>query len=297
MPLTDTSTRAGLEIEPLPAALGARVHGVDLMQPLAPETFAAIHQAWMDHLVLVFPDQPVSDRQQIAFAGLFGDLETHHQDIIKSAHESEIFRVSNVADDGTLMAPDHPTVAQISLAQRWHTDSSYRAVPSMGSILHGLEVTDAGGETWFTNMYRVYEALPEGLREKVDGRRLRHDFGHLTTLAPIRPLTEAERASMPPVWQPMRRRHPITGRVSLYISPIYNDAIEGMADDEAVALVAELTEFAARPEFVYRHRWTPDDIVMWDNRCTMHRVTPYDLAERRVMHRTTIVGDGPVIAA
>ena len=95
----------------------------------------------------------------------------------------------------------------------------------------------------------------------------------------------------------MRRRHPVTGRTSLYISPIYNDAIEGMGRSEAVDLIAELTEFAERPEFVYRHRWSPDDIVMWDNRCTMHRVTSYELGERRVMHRTTIVGDGPVIAA
>ena len=102
---------------------------------------------------------------------------------------------------------------------------------------------------------------------------------------------------MPPVWQPMRRRHPVTGRTSLYISPIYNDAIEGLADDDAITLVNELTEFAARPEFVYRHRWSSDDVVMWDNRCTMHRVMPYDFGERRVMHRTTIVGDGPVIAA
>ena len=293
----ETSESASLQIEALHPALGARVLGIDLTRPLTREQFAAVHDAWMDHLVLVFPGQPVSDTQQIAFARMFGDLETHHQDIIKSAHEPEIFRVSNVDDDGNLMAPDHPTVAQISLAQRWHTDSSYRSNPSMGSILHGLEVTDEGGETCFTNMYRVYDALPKRLRDRVGDRKLRHDFGQLCKLAPIRPLTDAERAAMPPVWQPMRRRHPVTGRVSLYISPIYNDAIEGMADDDAMALVADLTAFAARPEFVYRHRWSPDDIVMWDNRCTMHRVTPYDLAERRVMHRTTVVGDGPVIAA
>ena len=102
---------------------------------------------------------------------------------------------------------------------------------------------------------------------------------------------------MPPVWQPMCRRHPVTGRTSLYISPIYNDGIEGMPDDEARSLIAELIDFAERPEFVYRHSWSSDDIVMWDNRCTMHHVTPYDLGERRVMHRTTIVGDGPVVAA
>lgn len=295
--MTDTYTRVNLEIEPLHPLLGARVRGLDLSQVMTPETFEAVHQAWMDHLVLVFPEQRISDAQQISFARLFGDLERHHQDIIKSAHAPEIFRVSNVDDEGNLMAPDHPTVSQVKLAQRWHTDSSYRATPSMGSILHGLEVTEEGGETCFTNMYAVYEALPDRLRERVGDRKLRHDFEYLTTLAPIKPLTDEERAAMPPVWQPMRRRHPVTGRTSLYISPIYNDAVEELEPDDAMTLIGELTEFAARPEFVYRHRWSPDDIVMWDNRCTMHRVTPYDLGDRRIMHRTTIVGDGPVIAA
>ena len=135
------------------------------------------------------------------------------------------------------------------------------------------------------------------LRQKIQGRKARHDFEHLATLAPIKPLTEAERQAMPPVWQPMVRQHPVTGRKSLFISPIYNNAVEGMDDNEAVALVAELTEIAGRDEFIYRHRWTADDIVMWDNRCTMHAVTPYDLGQRRVMHRATIIGDGPVIAA
>ena len=295
--MTEIYHREGLEIEPLHSAQGARIRGLDLRQPLDCKTFAAVHRAWMDHLVLLFPDQSISDAQQIAFSEMFGDLECHHQDIIKSIWEPEIFRVSNVDDDGNLMSPDHPTVAQVSLAQRWHTDSSYRPSPSMGSILHGLEVTEEGGETCFTNMYAVYNALSDRLRDKVGGRKLRHDFEYLTTLAPVRPLTDEERAAMPPVWQPMRRRHPVTGRTSLYISPIYNDAIEGLADDDAITLVNELTEFAARPEFVYRHRWSSDDVVMWDNRCTMHRVMPYDFGERRVMHRTTIVGDGPVIAA
>jgi alpha-ketoglutarate-dependent taurine dioxygenase len=284
-------------IRRLDAALGAEVTGIDLARSLDPETVRALHDAWMEHLVLVFPNQALSDGEQIAFARQFGELEVHHQDIIKSASAPEIFRVANVDDDGNLMASDHPSVSQISLAQRWHTDSSFRAVPSIGSILHGIEVTESGGQTCYTNMYRVYEALSDDQRKRIEGRRARHDFAHLTTLAPIKPLSEDERRAMPPVWQPMVRRHPVTGRKSLFISPIYNDAIEGMEDDDAVALVAELTELAGRPEFVYCHEWTADDIVMWDNRCTMHRVTPYDLGQRRVMHRATIAGDGPVLAA
>ncbi len=297
MSIADENMETKLNIRPLHPALGAEVTGLDLAVPLAPGTFQALHQAWMDYLVLVFPEQALSDGQQIAFARQFGELEVHHQDIIKSRAAPEIFRVANVDDDGNLMAAGDPSVAQISLAQRWHTDSSYRPIPSMGSILHGIEVTREGGETWFTNMYRVHDALPAALRQQIEGRKARHDFAHLATLAPIKPLTEAERQAMPAVWQPMVRQHPVTGRKSLFISPIYNDAIEGMADEAGLALVAQLAELAGRDEFIYRHRWSPDDVVMWDNRCTMHQVTPYDLAQRRVMHRATIIGDGPVVAA
>jgi len=294
---TETKPSA-LSVHKLHPAIGAEVRGLDLRRPLSPEVVQAVHEAWMQHLVLVFPEQPVSDAEQIRFARHFGDLEVHHQNIIRSAAAPEIFRVSNVDENGELMPPKHPTVAQLLTTLYWHTDSSFRPVPSMGSILHGIEVTQkGGGETCFTNMYAVYEALPAPLKRQIEGRKARHDFGYLGKLAAIKPLSEEERRAMPPVWQPVVRRHPVTGRKSLYISPIYNDAIEGMADDEAVDLVRELAEFAGRDEFVYRHRWRTHDIVMWDNRCTMHQITPYDPTERRIMHRATIVGDGPVIAA
>jgi taurine dioxygenase len=188
-------------------------------------------------------------------------------------------------------------VKQVALAQFWHTDSSYRTMPCIGSLLHGVETSRTGGETQFTNMYAVYEALPDSVKRQVQGRKAQHNFGHLHTLAALKPLTEEEKAAMPPVWQPMVRKHPVTGRQSLYISPIYNDEVEGMSPDDAKRLIAELTDFAAQPRFVYRHRWEPDDVVMWDNRCTMHQVTPHDPTERRVMHRTTIKGTELVLAA
>ena len=167
----------------------------------------------------------------------------------------------------------------------------------MGSLLHGIEIAQSGGETLFTNMYAVYDALPESLKKQVDGRRAIHNFEHLRVLTGLPPVSEEERAQRPPIWQPMVRRHPVTGRKSLFISVIYNDQVEGMPDSEAERFITELAEFADQPQFVYRHTWRPHDVVMWDNRCTMHRVTPWDPTERRVMHRTTIAGDGPVIAA
>ena len=186
---------------------------------------------------------------------------------------------------------------QVNLGRRWHTDSSIRETPAMCALLHGVEISRTGGLTCFINMYAVYDALPGHLRDKVEGRRARHDFEMLSRLAATRKLTDAEREAMPPVWQPLVRRHPVTGRKSLYISPIYNDAVEGMETAEAEALIDELAEFSGREEFIYRHQCEPDDIVLWDNRCTMHLVTPHDPMERRVMHRTTITGDGPVLAA
>jgi alpha-ketoglutarate-dependent taurine dioxygenase len=286
-----------VQVRALHPALGAEVRGVDMRRPPDAGTFQAVHDAWMRHLVLVFPEQPISDEEHVAFTRSFGEPEIFHQTIIRSRRVKEIFRVSNVDDDGNLMPPDHPTVKQVSLAQFWHTDSSYREIPCTGALLHGVETSTTGGETQFTNMYAVYEALPESLKKQVQGRRARHNFGHLHTLASLRPLTEEEKAAMPPVWQPMVRRHPVTGRVSLYISPIYNDEVEGLSAPEARQLIQDLTDIAAEPRFVYRHRWSLDDVVMWDNRCTMHQVTPHDPQERRVMHRTTIVGTEPVLAA
>jgi alpha-ketoglutarate-dependent taurine dioxygenase len=286
-----------LNVRPLHPSLGAAVRGIDMRKPLDPETFQAVHEAWMRHLVLVFPAQHITDAEHVAFTRSFGEPEIFHQKIIRSNRVPEIFRVANVDDDGILMPPDHPTVKQVSLAQFWHTDSSYRTIPCTGALLHGVETSRTGGETQFTNMYAVYDALPDGLKRQVHGRMARHNFGHLHTLADLKPLTEEEKAAMPPVWQPMVRKHPVTGRTSLYISPIYNDEVEGMGADEARRLIDELTTFAAQSRFVYRHRWEPDDVVMWDNRCTMHQVTPHDPRERRVMHRTTIVGTQPVLAA
>jgi alpha-ketoglutarate-dependent taurine dioxygenase len=290
------STSSRLTVRKLHPALGAEVRGIDMHRPLDPDSARDLQDAWMEHLVLVFPDQHVTDQEHVAFTRYFGEPEIFHQKIIRSQRVKEIFRVSNVNEDGILMPPDHPTVQQVALAQFWHTDSSYRQIPCTGALLHGVEVSRTGGETQFTNMYLVYDALPEALKRQVQGRKAQHNFGHMHTQANLKPLTEEEMATMPPVWQPMVRKHPVTGRSALYISPIYNDVVEGMNREDGKQLIAELTEFAADRRFVYTHRWETDDVLMWDNRCTMHQVTPFDPRERRVMHRTTIVGQDPVIA-
>jgi taurine dioxygenase len=288
---------ADIGVRKLHPSLGAEVLGVDFRTPLHAEMVAAIKQAWAEHLVLVFPDQPITDEQHVAVTRYFGEPEVFHQDIIKSKRVAEIFRVANTDDDGKLMPPSHPTMKQLSGAREWHTDSSYREQPSVGSLLHGIEISRTGGVTCFSNMYAAYEALPERLCRLVEGRRARHDFSMLARELGAREPTEAEKQAMPPVWQPLVRRHPVTGRKSLFISPIYNDAVEGLGQTESRELIRELADFAGQQQFVYEHRWEPHDILMWDNRCTMHYVTPHDPTERRVMHRTTIAGDAPVLAA
>jgi alpha-ketoglutarate-dependent taurine dioxygenase len=279
-------------------ALGAEVRGVDLRQPMSAATLHAIKDAWTAHLVLVFPDQPVTDQEHVAFTRHFGEPEIFHQTSLnlRSDRVKEIFLVSNVDGEGRLMPPSEPSQKQLSSSRQWHTDSSYRPAPSVGSLLHGIEISRTGGVTQFINLYKVYEDLPDGLRRQVEGRRARHDFGMLHRITGAPPPTAEEQARMPPVWHPMVRRHPVSGRKSLYISTIYNDAIEGLDDEASRQLIEELSEFAAQPRYMYRHVWEPHDVLMWDNRCTVHAVTPHDPAERRVMHRTTISGE-PVIAA
>ena len=290
-------THAKLTVRPLHPALGAEVRGIDMRQPLDDATRQELLAAWMQHLVLVFPGQPVTDEEHVAFTRFLGEPEIFHQTIIKSKRVREIFRVSNVNDDGQLMPATDPTVRQLSLAQYWHTDSSYLPIPCVGALLHGVEVSRSGGETQFTNMYSVYDAMPAALKQRIAGRKARHNFENMHTLKPLKPMTDAERAAVPPVWHPLVRKHPVSGRTSLYISPIYNDEVEGLSPDDSRALIKELADFAGQPEFVYSHSWETDDVVMWDNRCTMHQVTAFDPAERRVMHRTTLLGTDAVIAA
>jgi taurine dioxygenase len=279
-------------------ALGAEIRGVDMRLPLDAETVRAIGDAWTKHLVVVFPDQPVTDREHVAFTRHFGEPEIFHQTSLhlRSDRVKEIFLVSNVDDRDRLMTPSEPSQKQLSSSRLWHTDSSYRPLPSVGSLLHGIEISRTGGITQFLNMYMVYDDLPESLRRDVEGRRARHDFSMLHRLVGSPAPTLEEQAAMPPVWHPMVRRHPVSGRKSLYISTIYNDAVEGLDDGAAHRLIEDLTAFSAQPKYMYRHVWEPDDVLMWDNRCTVHAVTPHDPGERRVMHRTTIVGREPVMA-
>lgn len=288
-----------ITVTPRHPALGAEVRGIDMRKPMDPATTKAVRDAWTKHLVLVFPDQPVTDQEHVAFTRHFGEAEIFHQTSLnlRSDDVKEIFLVSNVDAQDRIVMPSDPGQKQLNSSRQWHTDSSYKAMPSIGSLLHGIEISRTGGITQFINMYMVYDELPDALRRQVEGRKARHDFTMLSRLTGAPAPSGKERAAVPPVWHPMVRRHPESGRKSLYISSIYNDAIEGMGEEESRRLIEELSEFAAQPKYMYRHAWEPHDVLMWDNRCTVHAVTPYDPHERRVMHRTTIVGTEAPVAA
>lgn len=287
---------APFEITPRHDGLSATVAGLDLARNLDILTFARLHRAWMNNPVLVFPGQSIGDAQQISFAKRFGDLEIHPSVAHRSSAHPEIYRVSNVDENDAIMAPNSAAWEYLELTWLWHTDSSFRPIPSMGSVLHGIEIPAEGGDTLFADMTAAYEALPDAERSRARELRVIHDHDHILSLS--KGLSERRDKGnydeLPPVTHPLVRRHPITGRRSLLLSPHTMVRVAGMAEAEGRALLDALIAHATEDRFVYRHHWRKNDVIFWDNRCTMHAVMPYDAVnQRRIMHRTTIVGDGP----
>lgn len=276
-----------LSVEPLPAPFGATLRGLDLGRPLGDAEVAAIREAQAEHLVLVFPDQRLSPESHIDFSRRFGELQVHVLSEYHFQGHPEIYHLTNVAPDGSVVDahPDRGTL-------KWHTDTSFQAVPCALTLLYGREVPREGADTLFADMYAAFEALPEGLKQRVqslegvhDLAQSRRDVGHDDRF------TEEKQAAAPPVLHPLARRHPRTGRLALYIGS-HCARIEGLPPAESRALLDELTERATQPGNVYRHRWRRGDLVVWDNRCVLHCATPFDTArERRDMVRTLVKGE------
>ena len=285
-----------ITFETLHPAIGAAVQGVDLAM-LADDAFAALRDGLGTHGLLLLRGYDITDAQQIELSRRFGEPERFPLAANTASGSPLIFRATNVAEDGTLLPVDDANAKYLSLTQIWHTDSSYRPVPTHATLLRALEVPPCGGDTMFCSLAAAWDALPAERRARIEGLRAVHSFEYTRGLTRgLTPLTEAERARVPPVTHPLVRRHPAgDGRRSLYISPHTMPGIVGLDDAEGRALIGELTEWATQPRFVYRHRWQPGDLLIWDNRVTMHAVTPYDSGrERRIMHRTCVAGTEPV---
>lgn len=284
-----------VSVAPSNAGIGAEVHGVDLREPVAGDTLAAIRKALNDHAVIVFRDQRIDEPQQIAFSRHFGALATFHEPDKRSATAPEIFRIANVVQQGGALRDDGDPVQSYftNITQRWHTDGSYKAVPAYATTLYGLEVPPVGADTLFADMFSAYDALPDATKRHLDGRQMVHNYENNMRITPDhRPMSAADKALLPPVTHPVVRRYP-DGRKSLYLSGNVAEYVGGMTVEEGRVLLRELVTWATQPRFIYRHKWRPRDLLMWDNRGVMHQATPYDRRRyRRIMLRTEIIGDG-----
>lgn len=282
----------GLEIRSLSDVMGAEILGVDV-NGLDDREFDRIHQAHLDHCVIVLRDQHLTPEQHIAFSRRFGDLDYQVLDQYAFPGHREILVLSNkMADGRPLGLPDG--------GRRWHTDMSYNEIPPLGSLLYGLEIPPEGGNTKFANMYAAYDALPDATKKRIEGLRGIHDYVRHYKKADEASggkrakLTEEQVASLKQAIHPIVRTHPETGRKALYVDEGHTVGVEGMDDAEAKLLLKELYEHAISPQFVYIHKWSRFDIVFWDNRCVLHQAQPYDAAKyTRHMHRTTVKGDRP----
>jgi len=265
-----------LRAEKLAAAGGVRIAGVELSEPLSPELKDAIWRAFLAHHIVVFPGQFLTRGQQFAFARNFGEVEVH------GAHRGEAKRYDVAHVMSNLDADGNP-VLRVSKAANyhWHTDKPYHAAPPMLTMLRAVEVPPTGGDTEFANTALAYDALPDETKRRIAGLRV-----------VFRPAFDESRAA---VDHPLVRMHPETGRKALYFGN-HSTHILGLPEAESAALLGELLDHATQPQFVYRHRWRAGDLVMWDNRCLLHRLVADDSMRRyrRVMHRSVVRGTVPV---
>jgi alpha-ketoglutarate-dependent 2,4-dichlorophenoxyacetate dioxygenase len=287
---------APLTITPVHPVLGARVEGVDVAAPMDDATFAKIDAAFQEYSVLVFPGQRLDDEQQMAFTKRFGPLETTLKSIgqERRLHENMV-DLSNVDPkaEGRLMDWGDRRMQYQSGNQLWHTDSSFKPVPAMASLLSGREVPPAGGETEYVSMRHAWATLPAEMQRRLEGRVVVHSILYSRSTIAKGLFDPEHEAELPPVRQALVRANPRNGRKSLYIGS-HAWYIEGMDYGESRRLLDDLLVHTTRPECVYQHRWTRWDLVMWDNRCVLHRGRPWDAARhRRVMRRTTLAGEGP----
>ena len=269
-------------------SLGAEIQGVDL-RTINDGEFAAIYLAWLDHLAVLVRGQTLTDEDLITFSRRFGDLDwAPVQETGRRFVEGhpEIYVVSNVMDNGV------PIGSLGAGEATWHTDMSYLADPPKASMLYALEVPPAGGTTYFCSMYRAYEALPDALKRRISRLTLKHD-GTYNSGGYVRQGVVAtnDPVQSPGVYHPLVCRHPETGRRLLYLGRRRNAYIGGLPLAESEALLDELWSYATQEAFAWHNDWRVGDLVLWDNRCTMHRRDQFDPGTRRIMHRTQIKGE------
>jgi taurine dioxygenase len=277
-------------LRPLTPNLGAEIGGVDLTRELDEATFGALYRAFLRYQVLLFPPQDLSPGRQVEFARRFGEVQVHVMDQYHAEGYPELYRLSNLDEHGKPSGrhPDRGTLA-------WHTDGSWQRVTGQATIIYGEVMPQSGGETHFCDMYGAYERLDAAWKARIANLRAVHNLDFSRTRRHGEdPLTEAQRRARPPVDHPVVRTHPETGRKCLYLGD-HAESIVGMPYDEGRELIETLNRLAVHADLSYEHRWKTRELIVWDNRCVMHRATPYDAATQgRVIRRCTVLGEIPV---
>lgn len=286
---TPSGVRPAFVVNRLSPVAGAEVLGLDLSRPIDDAVKEAIIEAFLEHHVLAFRDQDLTKDQQEAFTLNFGELEGHVGRLSDGTRYPNVHTVTNLDDEGKPTRTPHTHGNYF-----WHTDKSYHDIPSLTTLLHAVQIPPSGGDTQFANMHLAYEALPEARKKQLEGLVAVHSWEASRRNTGNKPATEEQKRERPPVSHPVVRTHPVTGRKSLYLG-MHTSHIEGMPEAEGKALLDELLEEATRPEFVYSHQWRKGDLVMWDNRCLLHRaVANYEMDQHpRVLHRTVVRGTKP----
>ncbi|MCV4342722.1 TauD/TfdA dioxygenase family protein [Pseudomonas capsici] len=279
------------EVRPLTGKVGAEIVGLDLSKTLNDADFARVHKAHLDYHLIVFRDQHITPQQQIDFSRRFGVLQIHVLKQFLLANHPEILIVSNIVENGQ-------PVGLGDAGKYWHSDLSYKELPSLGSMLYAQELPSEGGDTLFADMHLAWETLPQHLREAVEGRSAVHSYtaryaeGH--NAANWRPtLTPEQLAQVVEVTHPIVRTHPENGRKALFVSEGFTTRIVGLPEDESRQILSEIHAHSVRPEHIYRHQWQPNDMVFWDNRSLIHLAAGCPTHLRRKLYRTTIQGDAP----
>lgn len=275
-----------MELKCLGPGFAAEVRGLAMADVArSDEAYAAVRAAFEEHSVLLFRGQPITDELQVAYSKRFGPLE-----LAKAASRGEgtpFSVLTNVEPDGTLVPTDHKEALRARANQLWHTDSCFKDPPALASVLSVRILPGTGGETEFASQRLGWERLPQSTRARLADAYAWHDYAHSRGKISPQMISERERATLPPVCWRVRWRNPANGRDSLYIAS-HTYAIDGVPQDEAQALLAELIELTTAPGHTYLHVWQPGDVIMWDNRCVLHRGRPWPDREPRHIVRTTI---------
>ena len=277
-----------IDVIPLSDAIGAEIRGLDLRQMLDAATVKSVEQAWYDHVVILFRDQDITLEQQKSFVAQFGEIAIRVRDGTTAAERAlgeNVMLISNIRENGEQIGklPDGEMM--------FHTDTAYHEHPHKATTLFGVECPSHGGNTLFSNQYKVYDALPDDLKRRLNGRQAMNVYEFGTT---TKTKARYDREKVPHHAHPVFRKHPETGRTALYVGELMTEEIVGMPADESEEILARLYATQKRPEFIYAHQWRVGDLVIWDNRCLVHARTDFSRDERRHLRRVTVSDEATV---